>query len=396
MKPAKGATDQSLVRRTNELSVLRILRSGRVLTSRTVAQESGLSWRTTNLVVETLLARGWLSESEGVDTATKVGRPARHFSFDAHVGHVLGIDVASESITAFVADLAGEIVATARCPVEARVPAPERRRLVFEASQQVLDRAALEWPDIWAATLATSGVVAPDGTVAKSAVLPEWTHSDPAESLRGHLCCPISVANDCNLAAMAERWYGQSSDDLIYLLMGSRLGVGLIIDGRLHRGFSGAAGEIGEIPQIGWDTAAERLAAIERAHGEDVDSAAQRVFASARQGEAAAVRAVETFADRIAQGLTAMVLTIDPELVVLGGSFSDAADVLQPLLDARLSQTSVHKPQIVVSALGDRAVTLGAIREGLDTVDRAMAALPTSETMSPERIQSLLAETCNP
>ena len=385
----RAARDQTMIRRANELSVLAVLRDGNLRTMRDIADATGLSWRTTNVVAEALETQGWLAGIDADPDDRRLGRPARRYRFRAEAGYVVGIDIGAHAIAAFVADLAGTIVGSHRLKAGAHDGAADRLAATETAIRGALADAGIEAGDVWAAAVGSTGVIGPDGTVTVSAVLPDWTGLNPAAELAETLPCPITVANDCNLAALAERWRGHSAHDMIYLLTGVRLGAGLVIGGQLHRGSGGAAGEVGEIRELGWNDTAERLAAT--AHDETADRghAAKQVFQAARDGDAAAIAAVDRFAADVARGLTAMVVTIDPELVVMGGDFTHAADLLLPRLATKLTETCLHKPRLEVSELGDDSVVLGAVWLALDTISQRIATLDSATPLAPAAVRGL-------
>ncbi|WP_034262450.1 ROK family protein [Actinospica robiniae] len=382
-----SARDQTLLRRVNELSILAVLRGQAARPLREISDTTGLSWRTTQVVAEILDEHGWLVETEADDGSggrRAVGRPARRYRFRAEAGHVVGLDVGTHQVQVFVADLAATIVGRHRLEVSPTDDAPTRLAAVERTLLGALADAGLEPQAVWAAAMGASGVVGPDGTVTASALLPGWRGLNPAKALDSVLPCTVEVANDANLAALAERWRGHRAETMIYVLAGARLGTGLVIGGQLHRGAAGAAGEIGALREIGWHDAAERLAAT--ALGLDSPTgrgnAATRVFQAARDEDPAALAAVDRFAADIARGVTAMVLTIDPELVVLGGGFAHAADLLVPRLAVELAATCLHTPRVEGSVLGDDAVALGALRLALDTVDQRMTSLDSNTPLT--------------
>ena len=122
-----------------------------------------------------------------------------------------------------------------------------------------------------------------------------------------------------------------------------------------------ASGEIGALPALGWIRAQEHLSA---ANGEAGD-----VFAAARAGDRAAVAAVRRYVKDLALGASALVLALDPQMVVVGGGFSRSADVLIEPLKRELDRWCIRTPEVRMSALGDEAVVLGAVRLALDDVE---------------------------
>ncbi len=387
-----SARDQTLLRRVNELSVLAAVRGRAPRPLREISDTTGLSWRTTQVVAEILHTHGWLVETEADDGSggrRAVGRPARRYRFRAEAGHVVGLDVGAHQVQVFVADLDATIVGSHRAEVSPDDAADARLAAVERTLRAALSRAGLEPPDVWAAAMGASGVVGPDGTVTASALLPGWAGLNPGKALGALLPCAVEAANDANLAALAERWRGHRAQTMIYVLAGVRLGTGLVIGGQLHRGAAGAAGEIGALREIGWHDAAERLAraAVGASAVADRADAARQVFQAARDADPDALAAVDRFVADVARGVTAMVLTIDPELVVLGGGFAHAADLLVPRLTAALAATCLHTPQVEASELGDDAVALGALRLALDTVDQRMTSLDSNTPLTPAVIR---------
>jgi predicted NBD/HSP70 family sugar kinase len=386
----RAATDQTLLRRLNELSVLAALRGNGPRPLRDVADATGLSWRSAQVVAEKLGEQGWLAEIEAEAGDKRIGRPARRYRFRSEAGYVVGLDVGRRKIRVIVADLDATLVSRHQVEVSAEDNADARLAGADQALRAALSTAGIRPHDVWAVTMGTSGVIAPDGTIT-SVLLPGWTGLDPRTRLTAVLPCPVTVVNDANLAALAERWRGHSAETMIYLLVGMRLGAGLIIGGKLHAGSGGAAGEIGMLQASGWNDASERLAATPIAplneSPEDPDLAATRVFQAARDSHPAALAAVDRFVADVARGVTPMVLTIDPELVVLGGGFSHAADLLVPRLESLLAGTCVHTPRLAASGLGDDAVVYGALRLALDTVNQRMASLDSASPLIPAAIR---------
>jgi predicted NBD/HSP70 family sugar kinase len=353
--------DLSRLRQLNALAVIKALQGRPSLTLTEVAKRTGLSRASTEDVVRELLQKGWVAEAGA--TAGGVGRPARRYRFRADAGRVLGVDIGGHKIRTVVADLDGDVQQSACVAVTPEMGRLERLEAVDRAVAECLEGAGLTGGDIWASGIGTTGLVDGVGRVVLSEALPEWTGVDLATHLRRLAPAPVLVENDSKLAALAECWRGVAryAKDLVFLLAGLRTGAGLVIDGKLHRGFGNASGEIGALPVLGWIRAQEHLSA---ANGEAGD-----VFAAARAGDRAAATAVRRYVKDLALGVSALVLALDPQMVVLGGGFSRSADVLIDPLKRELDRWCIRTPEVLMSALGDEAVVLGAVRLALDDVE---------------------------
>ncbi|MEV4571264.1 ROK family protein [Nonomuraea sp. NPDC049419] len=365
-----GGGDLQRLRQLNSLSSIRVLRAAPgPLTLTELATLTGLSRNSVIEVVGDLHELGWITDVEPAPGS--LGRPAKRYRFRTDAGHVLGIDVGVHKVLAVITDLAGRTVSSGRVAVNARTTRDERLEAVWRAVEAALVASGLSTRDLWGVTVGSIGVVNREGVVTRVESLPDWAGVDLIGHLGQRLSCPITVENDSKLAALAEQRLGIASGvrDLVYLHAGRRPGAALILSGRLHHGFSGASGEVGLMEMTGWRTMAAHLEGSRAARGATPEDAAGLVFTAARAGDPEALEAVNAYAHQLALGTAAMVLTLDPELVVLGGGFSRSADVLLPALRRALEPHCLRVPEIRSSTLGEECVALGAACLALEHVD---------------------------
>ncbi|WP_043632625.1 ROK family transcriptional regulator [Nonomuraea candida] len=362
--------DLQRLRQLNSLGSIRALREAPgPLTLTELAALTGLSRNSVIDVVTDLHERGWIGEVEPAPGG--MGRPAKRYRFRADAGHVLGIDIGAHKVLALVTDLAGRTVSSGRVAVDGRTIRQERLEAVWRAVEAALVAAGLGPSDVWGVAVGSIGVVNREGLVTRVEALPDWQGVDLIGHLGQRLTCPIAIENDSKLAALAEQRLGVAAGvrDLVYLHAGRRPGAALILNGRLHHGFSGATGEVGLMEMTGWRTMADHLESCPAAQGSPPEDAAGLVFTAARAGDPGALAAVDAYAHQLALGTAAMVLTLDPELVVLGGGFSRSADVLLPALRRALEPHCLRVPEVRPSVLGEECVALGAACLALDHVD---------------------------
>jgi len=291
----------------------------------------------------------------------------------AEAGTLLGIDIGPHNIVATVSDLRGEPLTSAHGAVAAAASAQAQLDAALATVNQALETAGRTLPEVWVAAVGVPGVVN-RGRVEQVVRTADGPAPDLAVRLRTLLGCPVLLENDCNLAAVAERWRGLARhvDDMVFVHCGNRTSAGLMLAGRLHRGHAGGAGEIGALAQVGWADAPARLETL-RIEGRV--PAREEVFALAGRGDPAAVAAVDAFSQRLAFGIAALALAVDPEMVVIGGGNVRAGDtLLKPLRRYIDEYTYSRIPSIGVSQLGNQSVSLGAIRLALDAIDEFLAA----------------------
>ncbi|WP_222870120.1 ROK family protein [Actinomadura decatromicini] len=366
--------DPSMLRRLNSAATLRELRDGGEGTLSELAARVGLSRPTTEGVLGELMERALVAE-DAPRPGAGLGRPARRYRFRARAGHALGVDIDARRARVVVADLTGAVVGGHVAGLAEQAPPRERIAAVRAAVKAGLRDASVERRSLWAVAAGTPGVVAPDGTVTSCTVIPGWTGVRLARELGRSFPCPVLVENDANLAALAERWRGaaRDADDVVCVHAALHTGMGALLGGRLHRGRWGAAGEIGMLPELGLrDTTA---ALVPDADPGPLFEQAERVLADAARGVPAARDAVQRLAARMARGIAAMALVLDPEMVVLGGPLIRTGDALVAELRRRVAPLCPSPVRIEASELGDESVGLGAVRLALDRIDEDLFRL---------------------
>jgi predicted NBD/HSP70 family sugar kinase len=301
---------------------------------------------------------------------------------------VVGIDVGRRRVRAALADITGDVVARR----DERAQASSARALIGQIgaiAHGLADEAGIGWDRVHHVTVGSPGVFEPTrGAVILAPNLPGWGRQGLLAALRDELGSRIGLENDVNLAAEGERWRGLARDvrNFGFLSVGTGVGMGLVLDGRLYRGASGAAGEVGYLP-IGadpYDPQVRRRGAFEEAvNGAAVVRAAgqagltgspsaKKVFALARKGDPLAGRVVEDEARRLALGLAVVMAVVDLELVILGGGVGGNADLLLAPIEREVRALSPVRPRIAVSALGEDAVLQGAVATALDVAQRRL------------------------
>lgn len=372
------------MRQLNQRVVLERLRGGGPATRPKIAADTGLSKPTVGQALLDLEQDG-LVRTAGRSIAGQ-GRSAVVYEVDPSAGHVLAVDIGRRHIRFAVADLAGEVVTR----LDERNRARSARalvRMVREGADRAVATAGLSADDIVSTVVGSPGVPDPRVKALHQAPnLPGWERKGLLTELEAELGPGLVVENDANLIALGEHEAGAARgvDVFVCVLIGTGVGMGIVVNGTLFRGAHGAAGEVGYLP-YGWPShgmpdpsyVAPPQGMLEAAAGADavVRSAvaqgltqvhtAKDVFDLARSGDSAAARAVEEEAARLAFLVSSVVAVVDPELVVLGGGVGTSTDLLVGPLEAALARTTPLSPTIVAGHLGEDAVLTGAITVGL-------------------------------
>ncbi|NUR88136.1 MAG: ROK family transcriptional regulator [Nonomuraea sp.] len=375
--------DLSRLRQLNSLTAIGALRGAGPLTLSALAERAGLSRPSMKEVVGELMELGWVEEVP--PTQGTMGRPARRYRFRSSSGYLMGLDLGGHNIRAALSDLDGEVLAETRQPVEPDLPIEERLAAIERAVASTLALGGKSAADVWTVSAGTIGVVTPEGRIHYCAAIPAWTGLDLAGRLREMFPCQILVENDSRLAARAEatRGVARGADNVVFLHVGRRMGAATIVEGKVLRGSGAAAGEIVMLPEARWYDAPEHLHSCPVVPaGVPQEDAAGFTLAAARDGDPVALEAVGRYVDDLAVGTAAMVLLLDPQVVVLGGGLSRSADVLLPPLRERLERRCVRMPEVRASTLGEECVVVGALDYAVDHLNTSLftpdAPLPTS------------------
>jgi predicted NBD/HSP70 family sugar kinase len=362
--------DQSRLRQLNERAVLASVRAAGELRVAQIVEHSGLGRTAVEEVLASLVTRRWLVEESPAIRGR--GRPARSYRFRAEAGYVVGLDIGAFSIRGVLTDLDGRMLADVRRSVTPETPRRKRLATADRVIDDCTGAAGVPVSRVWAIGAGTTGLVDTAGTVVRANAIPDWAGTDLAGHFQAQL---VLVDNDSQLAALAElrRGGADHASDMVFLHAGRRTGLALVLDGQLRRGAYGAAADMSALRGVAWEAALEHLHAVVPEEIPAVDKA-ERAFAAARDGNSAARAAVRKYARAMAVAAATAIAIVDPRLLVLGGAFSQAADVLMEPLTAELERICPRVQELHASSLGALCVALGAASLAQDAIDQRLLA----------------------
>lgn len=215
--------------------------------------------------------------------------------------------------------------------------------------------------------VAAPGFVDPAGHVLRAGNLAGWVDVPLRVMLERRYGVPVFVERDANCGALGEKWCGAATHmrDFVFLSLGTGVGAGLFLGGRLHRGAHHAAGEAGDLAfPAGGETvggvASKRAIkrAARRASGDDLSPA--EAFARAPR-ERRLERATREPVAYLGGLVIALVALLDPEAIVVGGGTSKAGDALMRRLREAVPRELAHRTRLVLAGLGARSPLYGAL-----------------------------------
>lgn len=387
-----GPSASQAIRRGNAAAVLAVLCDGGERTATEIVAATGLSRPTVHDVCGELIGLGWIGELDPVRTngPGHPGRSARRYQFRRDAGVIVGVDLGAHSVTVAVADPVGDMLAEVRRTYRhSLVPAEERLADARIAYRAALDRLGVDPAYVLAVAVGVPGPVdrARGMTTANESFLPGIEGVDLRIAIGQELDRPVEVENDCNLAALGERWRGgaQGADDLVVVLAGERVGAGVILNGRLVRGSIGSTGELSYLFLLDGVGSAAGIAAVARELGEaaveqgwDPGRAvdAETVFEAAASGDPIACDIVDRVGARFARVAATLALLFGPQELVFAGAVAAAGSTFLPAIRRHIPEVLAmmdappfdQPPRVSASPLGDVVVVTGAVRLALDTM----------------------------
>ena len=304
---------------------------------------------------------------------------------------IVGVDVGGSKINAVLADPDGHIEARSSADTLADEGPEAVIGRIVEAISQLISGVEVTGIGIGAA----GPYDAERGAVSFSPNMPGWHNIPLRDIIQREFGLPTYLQNDCTLAALGEHRFGAGVgvDNLVYVGLGTGIGGGIIADGQVYTGTSGAAGEIGHMiidvngspckcGSYGcWENFASGRAvaqeavrqmeagvptAIRRYAGRDVNKVtAQTVFQAAQDGDYIAHEIISRTAYYVGVGLVNVVNIFNPELILIGGGLAKMGSLLlDPAIEVvreRAFGISAKAVRVELAQLGDDVVALGAV-----------------------------------
>jgi predicted NBD/HSP70 family sugar kinase len=375
-----------LLRELNDRAALDLLLDEGPLTRAQIGERTGLSKVTASQLLSRLEERG-LVEVVGEQAGGR-GPNAALYAVVPSSAYVAGLEIGPYGVTAAVADIMGQVAGEVTVDPNS---ADDPVAVVHSAVVAACRSADVALSKLRAFVIGTPGVVDPrTGDVSFVYDLPAW-HEGVLEALRGDLGRPITIENDANLVAMAERAYGAAHgvEDFALLWIGRGMGLAIMLGGRLHRGMSGGAGEIGYLPvpgvplpeentkSVAWGipalaggygalVGADGVLALARGHGFTESTAIDCVRAAVESGDRGGPF-LDELAIRLSYGVASVNIVLDPGLVVIAGELGRAGgEGLARRIEDAASRICPTRPRVVVTRVEGNPVLCGAVLAALE------------------------------
>ncbi|MGD8752213.1 MAG: ROK family transcriptional regulator [Anaerolineales bacterium] len=385
------------VRNSNKLVVLDLIRFTPGGISRAdLARKIGLSRSAVTSIVNDLLAGKLVRESEN-GPATGGRRPIL-LEINPLFGYVVGIDIGATHLGMVLTDLSAHVLNESEVPFDvARDPETCFAEVDAEL-RKLCNTHGLSICDLTAIGLGVPGpVIAEAGMLIDPPLMPQWDAHPIKSRMEEKWGCPVSLNNDAELGALGEWAYGAGRGEcnLVYIKVGTGVGAGLMMDGRIYLGATGSAGEIGHSmikdhgplcscgnrgcleAMAGGKAIAERAKrAVSQGQRTQLitiqpieNITARDVAVAARMGDLLAQEIVTEAGEYLGIAIANLINLINPSVVVVGGGVAQMGDLLlEPIrytAEKRSLQAASQAARITTAVLGRRSTSMGAVAQAL-------------------------------
>jgi glucokinase len=304
--------------------------------------------------------------------------------------YCFGVDVGGTTVKIGLFDKEGNILDKWEIPTRTEHNGSEILPDIAKALEKKMEEKGLKKEDMVGVGIGAPGPIDKEGTVYEAVNL-GWSVFSIRDTLKALCGMPVRAGNDANVAALGEMWKGggQGYLNLVLVTLGTGVGGGIIVNGEILNGATGAGGEIGHIhiqdgeenacgcgnhgclEQYASATGVVRLAGrILGATDEDSvlrqgEVSAKAVFDAVKAGDAVAIRIAEAFGEYLGKGLAAIAGVVNPEAFVIGGGVSKAGNILFDFIEKNYKKYVFHgskDAKFELATLGNDAGICGAAK----------------------------------
>jgi glucokinase len=390
----------SLLRHTNALRVLKLLRETGSCSKADLVRASGLSAPTITNVVGDLLAADLIKPlGEGESNG---GRPPDMISFKAERGCVLAVKITADNLSFLLVDLNGKELDTQDTPLAGRKTTPDAICLyIGEEVRRLLRKHKKKREQLLALVVSVPAITNVDeGMVLSISTLENWRSVPLRAKLSKVVECLVIIENDTNLAAQGERFRGaaQAEETFILIHIGPNVGAGIVLGGKIYHGSQWSAGEIaylrlpntsrrrptlhefGELETVltssgvleSWEEARKKSGG----NGDHEKIDARGVFDLAQAGDVRAEKIVQHRAGMVADIIINLSLILNPGLILLEGEIG-GHPVLISGVQKQLQESEFAVTKIGAGQLGNTSALWGAIAIALEQIPSILLPQPS-------------------
>jgi len=369
-----------------------------------LAERMNLTRAAVTSIVSDLIEAAIIQEAESRVGGS--GRPPVILEINPNRGWVAGIDLGASHVSVVLSNFSAHVIAEQEIPLDIALGPETCLGQANQLLENLLTKQGLPKDRLLAIGMGVPGpIMSEAGTVIAPPIMPGWSEFPIRDTMEEYWKCPVSLNNDAELGALGEWAYGaaRGEQNLVFVKVGTGIGAGLLLDGKIYHGATGAAGEIGHITiedngplctcgnrgclealASGKAIALQAQEAVQKGKRTQLADVkpleritAQDVALAARRGDLIAQQILARAGSYLGIAIAGLVNLFNPQMIVVGGGVAQIGDLfLEPVRDTvrrRSLPASVGVLRITTALLGRRAPVLGAAAQALSIAMHTLA-----------------------
>ncbi|WP_405097050.1 ROK family protein [Oceanobacillus sp. FSL H7-0719] len=368
-----------LMKSVNKSIILNKIRTSEPISRAQIAKETELTPPTVSSIVKELIEQDIVAESDL--GKSQGGRKPTMLSINKNGFYVIGVDAGPKSVECILSNLSGQIKNRVSITIESSLTNESFLTLLKESIGDILKRVD-DLEKVAGIGVAMHGVVDVESGTSLFAPILQLRNIPIKEELERAFDLVVKVENDARAMALGESWFGNHGNppSMVAVNLGSGVGAGVVLDGKLYHGSKDLAGEVGHMTI---DMNGERCECGSRGCLQTFVSApsivrhankkmpeknihsSRQLYQLALQGDKDCIQMLEETGSIIGIGLTNLVHVINPEIIIVGGGVSKAEKFIMPPIEKMIQESGLtqeaRETKVVTTSLGDDATSLGAV-----------------------------------
>lgn len=347
-----------------------------------IAKRTQLTAQTVTNIAKKMMSAGLIYEYDRVQEGR--GAPSVLLKLNGDAAYSIGIDLDKDHLSCVLVDLNGRM--RQQIGIDLNFPTPDEAvELISRNVKKLIELEGINLNLIWGVGVGVPGpLVISEGSIVTNIVNPQffegWDHVPVVDILEEKLGLPVILENNASSAAIGERWYGEGKhiNNFFYISFGAGLGGGVFINGQLHSGATGNAGELGYLslsndkyasdefdpPHLGMFFNLPLLYKKLNDEGFGVENPEDLINLLDNKNSLL-INWLESGAKELAPMILAIEYLIDPEVIFIGGRLPEKVlkflkEEIQEQLPSLRIQKKTSSPEIRLSTSGIEATALGA------------------------------------
>ncbi|ASK62519.1 glucokinase [Virgibacillus phasianinus] len=366
------------IKKMNLKLILKCVMNEHCTTRANISKKLALSKPTVSALVDQLLDEDWIYETGDGEASINGGRKPVNLMFNPEKGYIIGIDIGGTSVASGITDLNGKVCAYRDFPTQVNLE-HELFKGIKQSVESMKQELGIDEAKILGVGVGVPGITnVKEGTVKEAPAL-KWKDFPIRERLKEVFDLPIYIDNDVNISALGEHWkgVGRNRKNLIYIAIGTGIGSGIMINGKLYRGSNYSAGEIGYLVTdrmhaknyhpvyagYGFLESVASGSSIGKQLSERLGRtvSAKEAFSLYQKKELTALEVIDFAIENLSLGIANYVSLFDPELIILGGGVSGSYHIIRQKMAVIMKRYTPRECEVVLTTFGKEAGIVGAV-----------------------------------